>query len=254
MKASPEEVRHVLVENEYNEEEVEYAMSKAYPEGELPEFEHPDTKTKYGFFNKIIDVMFKPSDFFDAIRDDKSFKSVIMYLVILGTVAVILGFIFELILGGVTAETFFIQSYPADPALTSTVGGLSLLSIVCSVGLIPISVALLVLGMFITAGIYHLMALVFQSKEPYIQTYKALVYSQTPSLLFSAFASIPYISCISIVFSIWGFVLTVIGMKKLHNLSTGQAIGVVAIPLVVIGGCIIAAVFLIVVPLAVTIE
>jgi hypothetical protein len=246
MNAGSEEARHVLIENGYNEEEIQQAIGQVYPDADPSSEGIPDVREKLGFFEKIIGVLFNPKSFFETIRQEKSYKPVIVYLVVISTVVIILQLIFLTVMGTI----FDTSAHTGGVGVGYPMGGVpdmgdQLLMIgLCVMAMIPISLVFMLVVSFISAAIYHVVSMIFQSKEPFLETYKATVYGQTPGILFSVFANIPYLSCLSMIFSIWSIVLMVIGLKTLQRLSTGRAVATILIPTVLALVCIFATIFL----------
>jgi hypothetical protein len=82
---------------------------------------------------------------------------------------------------------------------------------------IPISLA-------IWSGILHLcLLLVGGAREGYQATFRVVSYSSVTSV----FNAIPIVGSLA---SLWGLVLTVIGLREIHKTTTGKALGALAIP------------------------
>jgi len=79
---------------------------------------------------------------------------------------------------------------------------------------------------FVSGMILHCFALMLDAGEGYQQTIKALMYSYTPYLLLGW---IPYVN---IIVAIWSLVLLALGIRELQEISTGKAVLVVLIPII----------------------
>ena len=95
----------------------------------------------------------------------------------------------------------------------------------------PVKFALLaVLGGFATlfvGGLWtHLFVRAFGGRKGYRNTIKAFAYGNTPLFLFG------WIPFVGMLFPIWAWVLNIIGIKQLHEISTGRAIGAVLLSIV----------------------
>jgi len=116
----------------------------------------------------------------------------------------------------------------------------------------PVIFALLAVGgafasLFITGSWAHLFVRAFGGRKGYANTIKAFAYGDTPFLLFG------WIPFVGMLFWIWALVLNIIGIRQLHEISTGRAIGAVLlsiVALVIIGVLIGLFVVLLVVVLA----
>jgi len=95
----------------------------------------------------------------------------------------------------------------------------------------PVIFALLaVLGAFASlfiGGLWtHLFVRAFGGRKGYANTIKAFAYGDTPFLLFG------WIPFVGMLFPVWAWVLDIIGIKQLHEISTGRAIGAVLLSMV----------------------
>jgi hypothetical protein len=90
----------------------------------------------------------------------------------------------------------------------------------------PVTFALLALvgafaSLFVSGSLTHLFVLAFGGRKGYGNTIKAFAYGYTPVFLFG------WLPFVGMLFSIWALVLYIIGIRQLHQISTGRAIGAV---------------------------
>jgi len=95
----------------------------------------------------------------------------------------------------------------------------------------PVIFALLaVLGafasLFISGSLTHLFVRAFGGRKGYKNTIKAFAYGNTPLFLFG------WIPFVGMLFPLWAWVLNIIGIRQLHEISTGRAIGAVLLGIV----------------------
>jgi hypothetical protein len=86
-------------------------------------------------------------------------------------------------------------------------------------------------GLFVGGSWTHLFVWAFGGRKGYGNTIKAFAYGYTPVFLFG------WLPFVGMLFSIWALVLYIIGIRQLHQISTGRAIGAVllgAVTLVII--------------------
>jgi hypothetical protein len=76
-------------------------------------------------------------------------------------------------------------------------------------------------GLFLSGSWAHLFVRAFGGRKGYGNTIKAFAYGNTPIFLFG------WIPFVGGLFSIWALVLDIIGIRQLHGISTGRAIGAV---------------------------
>jgi hypothetical protein len=87
-------------------------------------------------------------------------------------------------------------------------------------------------SLFITGSLTHLFVRAFGGRKGYGNTMKAFAYGETPLFLFG------WIPFVGTLFWVWALVLNIIGISRLHEISTGRAVGAVLlgiVALVIIG-------------------
>jgi len=84
-------------------------------------------------------------------------------------------------------------------------------------------------GLFISGSWAHLFVRAFGGRKGYGNTIKAFAYGNTPVFLFG------WIPFVGGLFWIWALVLNIIGIRQLHEISTGRAIGAVLLSIVALG-------------------
>jgi hypothetical protein len=113
------------------------------------------------------------------------------------------------------------------PMYTGMPGGVSLPILVFFIVLVAEFIFTLIFAAWL-----HLWVYLFGGRKGIGQTMNAVIYGSTPSLLLG------WIPVISILFGLWSVVLWALGVRDLHELSTGKAIAAVVIailiPLVII--------------------
>lgn len=73
-------------------------------------------------------------------------------------------------------------------------------------------------GAIVGGAILHIFAYLFGARKGLNQTIKAGIFAMTPTFLLG------WIPVIGFLFSLWSIVLLVIGLKTLHNITTGKAV------------------------------
>jgi hypothetical protein len=84
-------------------------------------------------------------------------------------------------------------------------------------------------GLFISGSWAHLFVRAFSGRKGYGNTIKAFAYGNTPVFLFG------WIPFVGGLFWIWALVLNIIGIRQLHEISTGRAVGAVLLSIVALG-------------------
>ena len=98
----------------------------------------------------------------------------------------------------------------------------------------PVLVSLLTVfgafaSLFISGSWAHLFVRAFGGRKGYGNTIKAFAYGNTPVFLFG------WIPFVGGLFWIWALVLNIIGIRQLHEISTGRAVGAVLLSIVALG-------------------
>jgi hypothetical protein len=170
---------------------------------------------KLGFFSKIKLALTKPSELFEAVKDE-SLGSAFKFLAL------------------ITLIPFLILSSPlllfADFFLIVTV-------------ILIVYGWVLILGVsFISAGILHLFVRLFKGIGKYRNTYTAMAYSTTPliflplMLLGAVLLSLVTFTVILLIYfmiTAYEFIILVIGLSKLHRISKVRALASILIPAII---------------------
>ncbi len=206
-------LKQKLLEAGWAEEEINDAISIVKPP--------KPKKNKLGFFQKLKLILTKPSYFFDNVRDERKRDSLLYLLKLL--------LISDALL--VIALSFFIGQFPALGFAIS----LMALPVLYVVSVI-LSFIGVVISSFISAAIYHLFVILFKGKKGYGETFNIIVYSGTPVLLLMWLSFIlgPFAPLLSSVLSIWGVVLTVMGIHRIKGLSIGKSVLVILLPILLL--------------------
>jgi hypothetical protein len=177
------------------------------------------------FFNTAKTVLFSPARFFRQNGAEEGYGSPLLYGLIVGIIG--LG-------GSMVWQWFFFANlfeFKISPALPY------------SLQLIGFTLALplmVLLSIFLGSVVTHFCLIVVGgNKMGFQQTLRAVSYSYTGQL----FGMIPVIG--STIGSIYTVILTIIGVKEGHGISTGRAIFAVLLPFILVAGLlIIAAIFI----------
>jgi len=175
---------------------------------------------------KVKTVILNPSEFFEEIKSEEGIGKAFVYLAVLSLIN---------LLAGIIAFTFNISILSPLGSLSQFLPFLGqyapLVGITLPVGIYILSLV----GSFIGAGFVHLLVRLLGGKGSYSMTYKALVYSSTPSLLLGW---IPYVGVIP---GIYSFYLYLKGLSMLHLISMKRVfVAIFVIPVVVLLGLTIA--------------
>jgi hypothetical protein len=170
------------------------------------------------FVQTVREVLFNPVNFFRSIRREGDFLNPLLFAIICALISGVLGGILRMIFTLVRGEGF---------------GG-AVGSLIANIFLIPIGTAI---GLFIGAAIYHLLVLLIvrPSHAGYEATFRAVAYASALQIL-GWLGYIPILGIVvGIAIAIYNVVLSVIGIREMHATTTGRAVAVVLIPVIIIG-------------------
>jgi hypothetical protein len=169
------------------------------------EFDYSDPVQS--FINAVRGVVTAPVGFFRGIRRQGDFVNPLIFAIICYEVSAILGGLLGLVGVGMGDAQGF---------------GSFLIGII----LAPIGAAI---GLFIGAGILHLlvMLIVGSRNAGYEGTFRVGAYSAVTTL-------VSWIPIIGWIASLYGIYLAIVGIREVHNTTTGKAVVVVLIPAVVV--------------------
>jgi len=176
------------------------------------------------FGGKVKGFLGSPTATFGAVKQDTlgdALKYALIWFVIFGAV---FGIIFALSFGLISGMIGLLFPLPG------WLVGVGLLLIPIMIGFMIVAG---IVGIFIGGAWTHLWVYVFGGREGYTQTVKALAYGATPSYVVGW---VPFVG--PPVGGIWALVVEIIGLRELHGITTGKAVGAyllaVFIPLVIV--------------------
>jgi hypothetical protein len=173
------------------------------------------------FYRTTRDSLFSPSRFFKKISFGEGYWSPLIYGLIAGII-------------GNGCAIFWVwlliaQFIPWDKLPFQY--GLSILQVIVP---LPFQQAI---AMFVGSAIIHLCLMIVKgNNHGYKTTFRAISYSYSGYL----FGIIPFIGLI--IGGIYTFILTIIGVREGHGISTGKAVLAVLLPVIVISGLIFIAI------------
>ena len=153
----------------------------------------------------VMGVLFTPTEFFSKIPRKAGYQAPLLYGVIMGSFGIILGQFWGLLMeigtGTVTASTFLLIIF--SPVLAG-------------------------IGIAIGALLNHLcLYLIGGASEDLEATFRAVCYSSSTNV----WAVVPFVG--SMVGGIWQIVAVIIGLREVHQTTTGKAVLAVFLPVIV---------------------
>jgi hypothetical protein len=185
---------HVRSDEEHYEEEKE-----------CPWEERESYGTLNAYFQTASKCILTPTSFFSKLPTSKGYFNPILFAAMTLPIAVVLIYLWSLLFRGMH--------------LTGLIGLVFAASFMFVAAIIFVPI-----GLAIWSGILHLcLHLVGGAREGYQATFRVASYSSVAGL----FNVIPFVGNVA---SLYGLVLTVIGLRETHKTTTGKALGAVVIP------------------------
>ena len=165
------------------------------------------------FVQKVKGFLLDPVESFRNSREDTFGDAFIYYIVLTVIFSILAG-----IIGGTIYAAFL---SPILGAYTAFAG---------LIGILVIIIALIIIGAIsgLIAPIWlHIWVYLFGGRKGIVQTYKAFFYAKTPDNLLG------WIPFVNIIAAIWTFILTILGIRELHEISTLRASMAIIISIII---------------------
>ena len=190
-----------------------------------------DDRENVGFFNALIDtwkqVMFTPVKFFSKMPREGGLAGPLLYGFILGEI----GFLFSLMWEGMSV---FIPPFVDRNGFGDVVGEAAGITF-----LFFASPAIVLAVLFIFSALLHVCLLIVGgAQRPFETTFRVICYASSTDLL----EIVP--CCGWFAGFIWNLVLTIIGIRETHEITTARAALAVLLPAMICCGCIALALLL----------
>ncbi|MDD1745542.1 MAG: YIP1 family protein [Candidatus Methanoperedens sp.] len=169
------------------------------------------------FYEKVKGFILEPTKTFDATKEDTLEDALKYYVGITAIFSALSAVLFAF------TSTWF----------GSMRGGFGMMSgagtgIAGAILLFVMLLILIVIGAFIGGAIVHIFVYIMGGRKGIAKTIIALMYGDTPYLLFG------WIPLIGLIAAIWSLVLNVLGIRQFQELTTGKAILAILRPIIII--------------------
>jgi len=172
---------------------------------------------------RIKGFLFSPSETFDASKEDTIGDAFKYFVVLLAIYAVLFSI---MVLVAFSAMSWIVGPWAAMMGLAA--------GPILAVAMFVLTFISGIIAVFIMGLWMHIWVYIVGGRKGVKQTIKALMYGATPSYLLG------WIPFIGLIAGIWALIVEIIGIRQLHELSTGKA--VLAFILAIIIPAIIAAI------------
>ncbi|MCK4670530.1 MAG: YIP1 family protein [Nanoarchaeota archaeon] len=173
-------------------------------------------------YHKVMEILSNPQRFFRRAKKEAGFRPVLIYFLVI-----------TLFYIAISVPSNLIQINSMLPEAAGLFGMSSILiGIGGSIFYIIITFFSSFITLFLFAGILHLSTMLMQTRKDFKATLQAYAYAHTPMLIFGAIISYLVISEVTAIFSLvpmvvlalWTIILTIMGIKELHNFSYGRSL------------------------------
>jgi hypothetical protein len=179
---------------------------------------------------KVKGFLMAPTATFRASKGD-SLGSAFRYYAILLVIWTVLAAIVTTVMGYIAFQDALIRL--ASTGILGTLLARALANFsgfISTVSLFVVFTMFLValVGVFISGFLWHVFVLLFGGKKDIEQTIKTLMYAATPTLLLG------WIPGVAIIGYIWSLALMILGLPETQEMTIGESILVVVVPLVLL--------------------
>jgi hypothetical protein len=182
-----------------------------------------------GFVQTVAMVLTRPTEAFTVMRTEGGLGDPLLFGVIGGSIAAIIWTLLSALIHSLGLAAALSQQNSLDTMLGASVGGAMLI-----VRLI-ITPILIVIGMFIWAGLVHVFLMMAGgANKTFETTFRALSFAYGAT---SLLAIIP--CCGWMIACVWGLIADCIGISRSHQTDMGRAVLAVVLPVVICCGGIV---------------
>ncbi len=171
------------------------------------------------FLEKVKGLLLEPSKTFDSLKDETLGEAIKYYAIIAAVYSALFALIFAF------AGSLFGSMMGYRNLGTMMGAGVG---IGAAVFFFVMFMILAIAGAFIGGAILHIFVYIVGGRKGIVQTIKAGMYGSTPSLLLG------WIPLVGMIAAIWSLIVEIIGVRQLHELTTGRAILAVFIPIILV--------------------
>jgi hypothetical protein len=179
-------------------------------------------------------VLAEPGAFFRAMPVAGGLGSPLLYAVLIGWVGLAAAAFYQAIFRSVVGSSW--GAFGDRPEVAAMLGWVE--GWAGFVAQVVFGGVFVVIGVFVAAGIVHLMLLLLGgARRDFEATFRVVSFAQATSILFL----VPF--CGQLIGGIWSLVLYVLGLAEAHQIGHGKAAAAVLLPLVLVCCCCAAAAF-----------
>jgi hypothetical protein len=171
------------------------------------------------FIETARDVLLDPVRAFSSMRREGGLQAPLAFAAIGVLVGALATALYDALLSGLVAGPA-VPGFGALPMFGSGMGTMALLTVTSVLAL---------LFLFIGAGIYHLLLMLFDgARQPFETTFRVVAYSSGSTAVLQA---VPV--CGAVIAAVWNVVATIIGLAQAQEIPLGKAAAAVLVPIAV---------------------
>lgn len=170
------------------------------------------------FTEKVKGFLTEPSKTFDAIKEEDLGEAIKYYAVIAAVYSVIFAVLFAF-MGSLLGSMMGGQNLGMMFGAGAGIGGAVIIFVMFMI--------FAIIGAFIGGAVLHIFVYIVGGRKGIAETIKAVMYGSTPGLLLG------WIPVIGFIAGIWSLVLEILGIRQLHEISTGKAVLAVVLLIIV---------------------
>lgn len=170
---------------------------------------------EFGFWDRLKYIFSDPDLFFEMIKKEKGIKDSLIMYAIVSLFMTVVGLLFSFGLMGMMSGGLMFGGYFGFSGFFMSAFGVA--------GFITG-----IIMTFLYSALVHVIVISLKGKAGYSATYNAYTYSMIPYLILSA---VPLVGSLAIIYS---FILMIIGVSKVQNISKGKSALACLLPLIVV--------------------
>lgn len=191
----------------------------------------------FSFFGGMLETLklslFQPTRFFREYRMDGSIGRPMVFAIVVGWFATLVGLIWAMLFNA-SIMTMISQYVPAHELPRQDMLPQFLFSTAASVASLILAPIMIVIGLFIAAGLYHLFLLMVSgANRGFESTFNVVAYTTSAKL----FNIIPF--CGGTIAWVYGLVIAIIGLSEAHETDGWKGAFAVLMPFVLCCCCVL---------------
>jgi hypothetical protein len=191
-----------------------------------------EDRARLGLLNALVEttkqVLTQPTAFYRALPRSGGIGSPLLYAVIIGWIGIVASSFYSALFNSIVGTSLgrFGEGRELPEALAFAQSWSGFLAQLVFGGV------MVAIGIFIAAGIYHLMLLILGgARYDFEATFRVVCFAEATYV----FLLLPF--CGNVIAPVWGIVLAIIGLSQVQQIGGGKAAAAVLLPLAIFCCC-----------------